>query len=358
MSAADSVHGGERQSGGGLVSGVVGVVKSVGASTHVDKPSKTTSLPGSQKRDGASAPSLSRAAANDSADSKKPGIASSERPPAAVPQPETPEKTQVPRQGAANGETAAARPAGSDGALRGVGRTVGELTSPVLAPAGRALAPLTQPLATVTAALVPVTEPVAHVVAPVAEVLAPVTGPVLRPVTKPLDPVLEPVTGGAGLGEVTAPVGISPAPADTTPVPPVESSPVVPPAVSVPPPPGGADTADAITIPTAATATHTWDPQQARQHGPGASASGSAAGQAGSDTSGSTMPQGLPGGATTPAGPAGSGSSPSGGLFGPLLWTGPASGCADTRHGLLASTAWDVAASGLLYDARGPRLPG
>ncbi|MFD3441629.1 hypothetical protein ACFWU3_29470 [Streptomyces sp. NPDC058685] len=205
------------------------------------------------------------------------------------------------------------------------------------------------------------TEPVADLIAPVTGTPAPITGPVLRPVTEPLDPVLEPVTGSTGLDDVTAPVGISPSPgpADVFPIPP-SSSPVVPPAVPVPSPSRGADTADAITVPTAAAVAHGWDSEPTWHGNPAGHASGSADGQGlKSDADWWTMPQGLPGGVNTPAGTAGSSVPSSSGSFsGPLLWTAEPGVHQSCGRSWLASTAWDMTASGLLFDARGPRIPG
>ncbi|MGW8889631.1 hypothetical protein [Streptomyces sp. NPDC055749] len=406
VSAADSAHGSEREPGS-----LFGVAKSIGSMIHTDKPSKHKGPSSSQNRGGAPASPASRGAATDSsAEDEKAGTVSPDQPStkvhtsensgSALPAVSTAEGREPAGPGAALGALGTAardvtestgRPVGAasapvteetgaeadatrsaaqtrapvPGVLGGAGRSVGELTSPVPAPTGRVLAPVTQTLAPVTqtlapvtAALAPVTEPVAHVGAPVTGALSPVTERVLRPVTEPLDPVLEPLIGGAGLGEVTAPIGISPSPAANTPIPPVHSSAVVPPAVSAPSPPRGADTADAITTPTQAAVAHGRHSQPTWQGNPTGSASGSAGDETGS-AGWWTLPQDLPGGVNTPAGSAGSGGSSGSGTFaGPLLWTAEPrvhQGCGRSRP---ASTAWDVTASGLLYDARGPRIPG
>ncbi|MEU6460216.1 hypothetical protein [Streptomyces sp. NPDC047065] len=241
---------------------------------------------------------------------------------------------------------------------------VGHVAAPVTEPVGRALAPVTRSLAPVTDALAPMTAPVARAAAPVTGVLAPVTSPLLRPVTKPLAPVTEPVASGSGLTPVTTPVGLTPEPGAPAPEPgsgdgvpvPGTSVPPAAPATLDPAAPAGSAATTApsdggwVVGPAASVAAPSWNQGQ---------------GGAATETAGGQVPSGdydfpafehrLPAGTT---GAISSSSSTTGGVgTAGALVTSAAAG--DTApHSYLASTAWDVSVGGLVYDGRGPRIPG
>ncbi|MFG2434905.1 hypothetical protein [Streptomyces sp. NPDC048508] len=247
-------------------------------------------------------------------------------------------------------------------------KTLGRVAAPVGEPLGRAVAPLTRRLAPVTDRLVPVTAPAADALAPVARVLRPVTAPVLRPVTRVLDPVTEPVVSGSGLSTVTSGLGLTPTQPDTE-TPGGSGGSSGPPAGAHPPAEAGRAPHDGASA----------DPAADDVHGPSGSWSGlsdsvrgadrrDAAGadtasgdrRSGSFRDGSSFPSP---GHGLPAAP--SGSAP-GGTSGPTAgpgaagaaWTGSDRSPSTPRDGRPASTAWDRTVAGLLYDGRGPRLPG
>ncbi|MFC9464905.1 hypothetical protein [Streptomyces coelicoflavus] len=245
-----------------------------------------------------------------------------------------------------------------------VGQTVGRAAAPATESVARVLAPVTRTLAPVTDRLAPITAPLARSVAPVTDVLGPVTAPLLRPVTAELAPLTEPVTSGTGLSPVTSPVGLSPAP--STPGPGSGDS---VPATGPPTPPDGQ--ASATGEDHTASAAH---PDEERTYGPTAPAAPAADsvvqhqpshGVAGSEAADGRTPSGDYGfpasGHGLPAGTTGATSSSSSvaGGAGPVgVPADPAAARSVVLPGGPASTAWDVNVSGLIYDGRGPRVPG
>lgn len=276
------------------------------------------------------------------------------------------------------GETAKPVTAGlgkaADPVTAPVGRIVGHLVAPVTEPVGQALAPVTRAVAPVTDQLAPVAAPAAQALAPLTGVLEPVTAPVLRPVTRGLDPVTEPVTSGAGLSPVTSSVGLTPAagaqapgspggPSDPTPSTPARKAPDVPaasahaaaPAASArPAAPAGRAGVGASCCPTVPVASRADWAGQASSRGIGAFEEAGGPGWSGDSDLPVHRHQ-------APVGTTGAG-SPSSSLTGSA---GPGGALADSaaatdvsKRGSLASTAWDVIVGGLVYDGRGPRIPG